>query len=179
MFKRIHAVDVRLVARLCGIHLHPRLRSALRIFARAGDGWFWLPVILAVFITRPHREFAVIISHCLFALAASLALYLPLKLSIRRVRPFQRETNGLPPQVPPLDRFSLPSGHTMNNLAVGLTLASYYPSALFLLILLPILWGITRVYFRLHFFSDVVVAAVLGLVIFRISQWLLAEMSSR
>src|ERR1022692_3211158 len=32
-----------------------------------------LPVILAVFITRPHREFAVIISHCLFALAASLA----------------------------------------------------------------------------------------------------------
>jgi undecaprenyl-diphosphatase len=67
----------------------------------------------------------------------------------------------------------------MNNLAVGLTLASFYPSALAVLIAMPILWGIIRIYFRVHFFSDIVVAAVLGLISFGLSQWILGEISSR
>ncbi len=179
MIKRIHAADIRFARRLCAIHLHPRLHSAFRIFARAGDGWFWAPIVLAVFLTQPRREFALIMFHCSVALATSLALYLPLKHSIRRVRPFQLSADGGPPLVPPLDRFSFPSGHTMNNLAVGLTLASFYPSALAVLIAMPILWGIIRIYFRVHFFSDIVVAALLGLVSFGLSQWILAEISSR
>lgn len=178
MFKRIHAADLRLARSLCGIRFRPGLRSALRIFARLGDGWFWVPLILAIFLTQPRREFVVITFRCMAALATSLALYLPLKLSIRRIRPFHHESDGAPPQVPPLDRFSFPSGHTMNNLAVGLALASYYPSALLPLIVLPILWGIARIYFRVHFFSDIAVAAILGLVSFRLSQWILAEIAS-
>src|SRR5690606_8931357 len=115
-----------------------------------GDGWFWLPVFVGVLLSRSLDDSFLITRHCLASLAISLSLYWPIKLGIRRVRPFQRWPEVVH-GVPPLDRFSFPSGHIMHNLAVGLTVAHYFPSALWLMVAAPVCFGILRVCFGVHF----------------------------
>jgi len=143
--------------------------KCLRIFVRIGDGWFWAAVVFLIFLSKPQNEFS-ILCQCLLALAISLSLYWPLKLGIRRSRPFDWMP-GISAGVPPLDKFSFPSGHTMHNLAVGLTVAHYFPPAFWPLAIIPFIWGLFRIYFGVHFLSDVVVGGFLGICSFRISEW--------
>lgn len=138
---------------------------------RTGDGWFWLPVSFCLLLDKPLHEFCSITGQCAGALGISLGLYWPVKLGVRRLRPFQW-TPGLAAQVPPLDKFSFPSGHTMHNLAVGLTLAHFCPLALWPLALVPFLWGLLRVYYGVHFLSDIVAGGFLGVCSFQIGKWL-------
>jgi len=155
------------------MRLSPRLRAFFRFFVRIGDGWIWIPVGFGILITQPHASGFEIIFHCLIALAISLAFYWPLKLTVRRIRPFERVPGAIT-ELPPLDRFSFPSGHIMNNLAMGLVVAHYFPHVLWLVLLLPTTWGLLRVLFGLHFFSDIVVGGFLGFCSFLLSNVVVA-----
>src|SRR5688572_15656301 len=112
MITLMQNLDIRLSQVIRGFSLHGRFRPLLKVFVRLGDGWFWLPIIGGIFLTRSPAEFVTITSHCLFSLVISLSFYWPIKLSTRRVRPFQRWPEIIH-AVPPLDRFSFPSGHIM------------------------------------------------------------------
>jgi undecaprenyl-diphosphatase len=175
MMDQVHKFDLHLSEQIAGMRLSAWLRAFFKLFVRSGDGWIWLPVALGILVTRPAAEGLVIIFHCLIALGISLALYWPIKLSVRRVRPFRR-VPGATTELPPLDQFSFPSGHIMNNLAIGLAVAHYFPPALGLVLVLPITWGLLRVLFRLHFLSDIVVGGCLGFCSFQISKLLVAGM---
>ena len=170
MIRRIQNIDLQFSQVLGELRFHPRLVSILKLFVRIGDGWFWPPIVFGIFLTRSPQEFYAIIAHCLAALGISLAFYWPLKWKVRRLRPFQ-QLSGVTAEVPPLDRFSFPSGHTMHNLAVGLTVAHYFPPALWPLAIMPVVWGLSRVFFGVHFLSDIIVGAVLGIFSFRLGQW--------
>jgi undecaprenyl-diphosphatase len=142
-----------------------------KMFVRIGDGWFWLPVVLAILLNKRWDEFYSITGQCIAVLAISLAFYWPVKLSVRRLRPFHCSP-GLAAEVPPLDRFSFPSGHTMHNLAIGLTLAHSFPLAFWPLTLIPFAWGFFRIYFGVHFLSDILAGGLLGSCCFQIGKWL-------
>jgi undecaprenyl-diphosphatase len=70
------------------------------------------------------------------------------------------------PLVPPLDKYSFPSGHTMNNLAVALTLALYFPRITAPALLLPVILGMLRVLFGVHYLSDIIGGSLLGVCAF-------------
>jgi len=170
MLRQIHNIDVGFSRLFIGVPLPATLSTALKVFVRLGDGWLWLPVFMAIFLTEPLEEFRAIIGHALAALALSLSLYWPIKRSVRRRRPF--ELPGFAGTVAALDRFSFPSGHIMNNLAIGLTVAHYFPAGWLGLAGVPVVLGLLRIYFGVHFLSDVVVGGILGLLSFACSAWM-------
>jgi undecaprenyl-diphosphatase len=171
LIKRIQLIDWGFSRLLAKRQLPGCCLKISKCFVRIGDGWFWLPVVIFLLLDTPPHEFCTIMGQCAAALAISLTLYWPVKLSVRRLRPFQW-TPGLVAEVPPLDKFSFPSGHTMHNLTVGLTLAHFFPLAFWPLVLTALSWGMLRVYFRVHFLSDILAGGFLGVCSFQIGKWL-------
>ena len=74
--------------------------------------------------------------------------------------------------VDPLGDYSFPSGHTMNNLAIATTLLLSVPAAGLVMMALPLSWGFLRVYFGVHWLSDVVGGFLLGIVSFVLGHWI-------
>jgi undecaprenyl-diphosphatase len=170
MLRQIQAIDLEFSRRFSGLSLPRWVVGGLKLFVRIGDGWLWLPVFVGVFLAKPLQEASVITGHCLLSGVLSLSLYWPIKRSVRRRRPFER-LPGVGGTVSPLDEFSFPSGHIMNNLAVALTVAHYFPSSYLLFVGIPIVLGLLRIYFAVHFLSDVVMGGLLGTFSFGFSTW--------
>jgi len=174
MIERVSDLDLHFSKMIVGLRLHPRLRTILKFFVRIGDGWFWIPVVCCIFLEKSLPDFVEITRHCLTALGISLSFYWLLKRTVRRLRPFQR-LPAATAELSPLDQFSFPSGHTMNNLAIGLVIGHYFPLLLWPMVLLPIMWGLFRVHFGLHFVSDILAGGLLAVFSFELSRLILAK----
>jgi undecaprenyl-diphosphatase len=135
------------------------------VVVRIGDGYLWGLIALWLWLALPFAEVRTVVVHCLAAIAVSLCIYFPIKFSLKRPRPFDSGMD-VKPSVPPLDKYSFPSGHTMNNLAVALTLAQHIPGLRLSAILLPIALGLLRILFGVHFLSDILGGALLGAMAF-------------
>lgn len=98
---------------------------------------------------------------------ASVLLNNIIKNLVARERPIEKlvEVSG----------FSFPSGHSMNNMAIYLMLAFCImpycrtkPQRVVTFVVLtifPIIMGISRIYFNVHYFSDVICGWCLGIII--------------
>jgi undecaprenyl-diphosphatase len=138
------------------------LDRALVLFVRLGDGWGWLGITLLLAMLLPRDRFLFLAGQGLFAAGVSLPLYWILKSSFRRHRPYAL-FKGIIPRISPRDLYSFPSGHTMNNLAIGVSLAFHLPVLWPFALALPILTGLLRVVFGVHFISDIAAGTVFGL----------------
>lgn len=158
---RVNALDLAFYRRLAGLHLPTPLLKGLIFLVRVGDGWIWGLIAAALWYALPFPEVKRVVLHCALAIGISLSIYLPVKFLGRRRRPYD---NGwdVTPLVPPLDKYSFPSGHTMNNLAVALTLASHLHALLIPALLVPLLLGTLRVRFGVHYLSDILGGGLLG-----------------
>jgi undecaprenyl-diphosphatase len=150
-----------LVRRWHRIALPERTHRMLVAFVRVGDGWGWALVAGLLFLWLPWARFKLIVGQSLLAVAISLPVYWALKLGFRRTRPYVA-VKGIAPRVPPLDKYSFPSGHTMNNLAVAMTLAIHIPYLWPLAVIIPISLGLLRVLYGVHFITDIAGGALLG-----------------
>ncbi|MDP9055194.1 MAG: phosphatase PAP2 family protein [Acidobacteriota bacterium] len=63
------------------------------------------------------------------------------------------------------DRFSFPSGHSTTAFAVAVTLGSFYPEIMPLLLLLAANVAVSRLIVGMHFLSDVLVGSGMGALI--------------
>gem|GEM_PF-227076 len=160
-FAAIHAWDMAIVKFLHALDIPKLIYWPLVAFVRIGDGYLWIGVAAWLFYAEPWSVFRGILVECLLAVGLSLLAYWPLKLIIRRTRPYS-SIEGISRKVPPLDKYSFPSGHTMNNLAVALTLASQMPVFYLPAIGIPLTLGVLRVAFGVHFLTDIIAGAFLG-----------------
>ncbi|NET23749.1 MAG: phosphatase PAP2 family protein [Okeania sp. SIO1H5] len=162
LFSRI---DLRFYHWLRSFQISKRTRQALKLMVRLGDGWIWALAIGFVIFSPRFQSPLSVIAHCLLTGCVGMLLYWGIKYSTRRTRPYDsyREIEA---EVPPLDQFSFPSGHTMNNMAVALTLSSYLPSLLPLAIGVPFAWGVLRVYFGVHYLSDILAGVPFAMLAF-------------
>ncbi len=147
------------------------LHRILTFFVRAGDGWVWALVALALYFALPWLRFKTIAGQALLAVAISLPVYWAMKLGLRRTRPYH-SVKWIAPRVPPLDKYSFPSGHTMNNLAVAMTLAMYLHFLWPLAVAIPVALGILRVFYGVHFLTDIAGGALLGAASALSASWL-------
>ncbi|MDD2343242.1 MAG: phosphatase PAP2 family protein [Tolumonas sp.] len=128
-----------------------------RLISRTGDGPLYL--LIAVILmwndgARGHDFF-----HCIFkAFIIELPIYWLIKNSFKRERP-----RNLPVFITPSDRYSLPSGHTAAAFLMAEVTSVFYPMMLWCVFIWAGFIGASRLLLGVHYLSDLVAGACLGL----------------
>ena len=147
------------------------IRTFFRTVSRLGDGAFWyaLIVTMPLWVGLDRLSAGLMASmQMLVAGAIGAALYKVLKNKLVRERPFIGLI-GIECAMPPLDRYSFPSGHTLHAVLFSTIAVSHVPDLAIVLLPFTLLIAASRVVLGLHYPSDVIVGALLGWTIAKIS----------
>ena len=150
--------------RLCrGINRVAGRRTLRWVFqgaSRLGDGLAWyllvgaLPWLYGRAALRPALVMAI-------TGLLGLLIYKTLKGTLLRERPFIRHP-GITLAMPPLDRYSFPSGHTLHAVTFSWLAIERFPELAWILIPLASLIAASRVVLGLHYPSDVLAGGAIG-----------------
>jgi undecaprenyl-diphosphatase len=158
-----HRAD-RLEGRLClfanAAAQRRAIRALFRTVSRLGDGAIWYVLMALMPLLRPDRGLLVP-AQMLLTGGIGLALYKLLKKKLVRERPFIGLI-GIECVMPPLDRYSFPSGHTLHAVLFTVLAVSQVPALAAVLVPFALLVAMSRVVLGLHYPSDVLVGALLG-----------------
>lgn len=168
--KRLHQLNDREIP-LCLLfnrinHLAPISRFFAMI-SRLGNGVFWYVLILSLPLFHGSAALGVSLHMGLVGLAGVM-LYKWLKTSTERVRPYSYNQHIFQ-NVAALDQFSFPSGHTLHAASFTWVLLAYYPVWTLLVVPFAILVALSRVILGLHYPSDVMIGATLGIALAQLS----------
>ena len=137
------------------------LRAIAAFLAHSGDSWFWAIGLFAMWISGDSfwKEWAVVQLGSISLLAAIVLL---IKFRIKRKRP-EGEWGGIYRRSDP---HSFPSGHAARAFLIATIAAGLGPPglALVLWIWAPLV-GLARVAMGVHYVSDIVAGALLGIVV--------------
>ena len=138
------------------------LTPIMRIITLFGDyGAFWIATCVVLLCIPKTRKRAGIPASCSLALNAVLT-NLWLKRMVNRVRPFVRFPELTVLTTIPRDA-SFPSGHTAASFAVAAAIyMEGYKKSGRLLYLLATLIGLSRLYLGVHYPTDVIAGAIVG-----------------
>jgi len=136
------------------------LDKCLPILTHLGGAFFTciFPILLISFGNAQGKTIGI---HIAFTLLFSHLIVRALKGNVKRVRPYDylEEVNTLGLF---WDDFSFPSGHTTAIFSISMTLALHMPDYIKVFICIAMLIGISRIYIGVHYPSDVVVGAAIG-----------------
>lgn len=128
---------------------------------RAGDGWIWyIGGLVALLFGGEDRLTSIAAAGS--AALVGVGVFTSLKKLSGRRRPCEIEPHVWATLLPP-DQFSFPSGHTITAFAVAVSLGSFFPFFLPGLLFCAVSIAISRILLGMHFLSDVLVGAVLGI----------------
>jgi len=152
--------DLRVMRRMNRWRAPRWIRYWMIAATRMGDGWLWygLGAMLLVF-GGPQRFYAV--GSAGAAGITGIFVFKALKKLSQRSRPCQLEPHCWSKVLPP-DKFSFPSGHTMTAFSIALVVSYFYPSLEGPLFFLAVSIAVSRVVLGMHFLSDVLAGAILG-----------------
>lgn len=162
LLDRFDHAEYRLCRRLNRGVEHAWVRVLFRTASRLGDGivWYALMLALPLLYGDPGLQVALVM---LATSALNLATYKFLKRTFVRERPFIRHA-GISLAQAPLDRYSFPSGHTLHAVAFTWQACAAFPELGLVLVPLALAIAASRVVLGLHYPTDVLVGALLGVV---------------
>jgi membrane-associated phospholipid phosphatase len=138
----------------------PGLEGAAKVLGRAGNNgaiWFGVGVLLAL-LDGSNREAWLV---CAVLGPVAIGLNYVVKLIVRRPRP---ELAGLPPLGGAPSSLSFPSAHATSSFAVATAMTRVEPWGALAFVLALVL-AIGRPYLGMHYPSDVLVGAILGVIL--------------
>ena len=160
LLARFDNAEYRLCRRLNRGVAHAWVRVFFKTASRLGDGIIWYALMLALPFMYGSQGMKVALI-MLAASAVNLATYKLLKRTFVRERPFIRHA-GISLAGAPLDRYSFPSGHTLHAVAFAWQACAAFPELSFALVPLALAIAVSRVVLGLHYPTDVLVGALLG-----------------
>lgn len=164
---RMHQLDTRMCLAFNHTSEYRIVRHFFRLISRLGDGVFWYSIMLLMLINGGLSAGKPVLHMAIAGLTGTL-VYKWLKGKTLRPRPYEvRQDIQLTGTA--LDKFSFPSGHTLHAVVFAFVGVSYYPTLIILLLPFTLLVAISRVVLGLHYPSDVLAGAMLGLFIGEIS----------
>ena len=145
------------------------VRWWMLLATRAGDGWLWALIGIVILLTSDAFRFrAIEAAAC--AVTLGIVFFHHVKRRVCRLRPKDIEPHCWA-KIVTRDQFSFPSGHSTTAFAVAVSLGSFYPEIMPLLLVLAVNVAVSRVIVGMHFLSDVLVGsgtgALLGYIAFR------------
>lgn len=163
----MHRMDSSLCIRINRTSQNRWVRRFFRLVSRLGDGLFWYAVMLGILLGQGNAGLWPCVHMALVGLCGA-AIYKWLKEKTLRPRPYEVHQDVWLTGIP-LDRFSFPSGHTLHAAAFTAVALAYYPMLAWLLVPFAVMVGMSRVVLGLHYPSDVLAGAAIGLSLAAIS----------
>lgn len=149
------------VCRFCHRFSSRRVHRFFSMISKVGDGHYWYLVLASLF-TFHGPDAVPAFTHVASVGLICHVLYRSLKNRTARTRPFAFAEAGFDLTVSPLDKYSLPSGHTLHVLAFTVVVTAYFPAMGWILIPFTVLVAASRIVLGLHYPTDVVAGALLG-----------------
>src|ERR1700687_4730675 len=128
---------------------------------RIGDGWLWYSLGIILLIAGGPNRYAAGCAAGSAAIAGVL-VFKALKKISHRQRPCHLEPHCWSRVLPP-DRFSFPSGHTITAFSIALVISYFYRGVELPVYFFACSIAISRIVLGMHFLSDVLAGAVLGI----------------
>lgn len=167
-FKELLIKDTQFSRKIAIPESRNLLRKAAVFFAHSGDSWFWISALAILWLAGPYAWRPTINVYLLGIFITAISVMI-LKFSIKRPRPIS-EWGDIYRKTDP---HSFPSGHAARAamLAIlGITLGPPWLGVL--LALWAPLVGLARISLGVHYLSDVVVGAGLGVTFGVLVHWL-------
>lgn len=160
---RIDAAELGMCRRLNRGAASGPLCRTFQIASRLGDGVVWYALILALPLLYGQAAFMPFLTMAITGLCGVL-LYKWLKRTFVRERPFITHVT-ISRAAAPLDRYSFPSGHTLHAVSFTWQAVANFPELGWVLVPLAALIAASRVVLGLHYPSDVLIGAVIGVLL--------------
>ncbi len=168
----VTSVDHRVMRRVHWWAAPRWLRLSMVCATRGGDGWLWYAMAVVILLFGGASRFAAVGASVLSA-GMGIVVFLWLKRLTGRRRPCAIEPHCWSKLLPP-DQFSFPSGHTITAFAVTVSLSMYYPPLTAGLLFCCVSIAASRILLGMHFLSDVIAGAVIGIGLGYTAVWLIA-----
>ena len=154
------------------------LTPIMNVITHLGDkGILWILLTIALLIVRKTRKLGVL---CAFSMLLGLCVTnLVIKNWVARVRPYEL-IDGLECLVGVQKDFSFPSGHTTNSIACAWVLFRRTPKKWGVpALVMAVLISLSRLYVGVHYPTDVIGGAIIGLICACLSLWLVPKMEAK
>jgi undecaprenyl-diphosphatase len=159
--RSILELDARLSDKMRVAEKPGALRYVSIFFAHSGDSWFWAVALVAMWASGDSfwKKWAVV---QFAAICVLIVFVMSIKFLVRRRRP-EGEWGGIYRNTDP---HSFPSGHAARSFLIAAVAAVLGPSSLALLLWVwaPLV-ALARVAMGVHYVSDIVAGAVLGVMV--------------
>ncbi len=160
-FRSLLELDARLSDRLRVAEQPGLLRTLAVFFAHSGDSWFWWAALIGLwFFSSPAWKLWEVVEF--LGIGALAAIVMAIKFTVRRRRP-EGEWGGIYRNTDP---HSFPSGHAARAFLIAVLASGLAPAWLaFVLWLWAPLVSLARVAMGVHYVSDIVAGAILGILV--------------
>lgn len=155
----IHKYDVFLFTWLLNTRNHQALARISRYLSKTGDGPPY--GLLAALLYWQYGIDNLLLQTMLLAFLIERPVYFVLKNSFKRNRP-QAALENFHSFITPSDKFSFPSGHTSAAFMMATLLGYFFPALIIPLYSWATLIGCSRIMLGVHFPTDTLVGALLG-----------------
>lgn len=148
---------------------NPYICRFFKRISRLGDGIFWYTMLALVWIMNGLNYYVQVV-YLLLGSSVGTLIYKVLKRHTVRPRPYQVHQVIILGERP-LDHFSFPSGHTLHAVMVSTVLGTIEPVLLILMLPFTLLVALSRMILGLHYPTDVIVGASIGLTVACMMIW--------
>ena len=155
---------------LYGMH-NPILDKIMVFVTHLGDeGLIWIFIGFAMCFAKKYRRAGVTV---LLALLINLIVgNLTLKPLVARIRPYEY-IDGIKLLIETPTDFSFPSGHSFSSFAAAYSVFLFHKKEGIILLILALIIAVSRLYIYVHFPTDVLTGAFLGITVAYLSKYII------